>query len=172
MVLCINLYWMRTATIKEMKAELGHYSHKQLMDTCLRLARFKKENKELITYLLFESEDEAGYVRQVKEEMDAQFEEINASSYYFIKKSCRKILRFVKKQIRYSQAKETEVELLLHFCRRMAELEPPLTGNQQLLNLFHRQLELARKKTTRLHEDLQYDFELEIQELLDESGLL
>jgi len=56
---------------------------------------------------------------ELKTEIDDQFELINTSSYFYIKKSVRKILRMVKKYIRYSKQKETEVELLLHFCRTL-----------------------------------------------------
>ena len=54
---------MRAATIQEIKQELATVKPAQLMSLCLRLAKFKKENKELLTYLLFEAGDEAGYLR-------------------------------------------------------------------------------------------------------------
>ena len=42
--------------------------------------------------------------------MDELFEGINTDSYYYIRKSVRKILSQIKKFIRYSKKKETEVE--------------------------------------------------------------
>ncbi len=57
---------MKAVTIKELKQELNHLSPKEVMDLCLRLSRFKKENKELLTYLLFEASDEAHYIESVK----------------------------------------------------------------------------------------------------------
>ncbi|HEX7493660.1 MAG TPA: hypothetical protein VF346_05525, partial [Bacteroidales bacterium] len=102
---------MKAVTIKELKDELTDYSPKELREICLRLARFKKENKELLTYLLFESSDEALYIASVKKDVDEQFEQINIKSHYLIKKSFRKILRTIRKFARYSQKKETEVEL-------------------------------------------------------------
>ena len=80
------------------------------------MSRFKKENKELLTYILFESADEQSYIVSVKRGIDEEFEQINRSSTYFIKKSIRKILRNTRKYIRYSGKKETEVELLIYFC--------------------------------------------------------
>lgn len=49
---------MKTATIAELKSELGNVPAPQLAELCIRLAKFKKENKELLTYLLFEAYDE------------------------------------------------------------------------------------------------------------------
>ena len=50
---------MKTAAVKDIKQELLQRSPKELLALCLRLSRFKKENKELLTYLLFEASDEA-----------------------------------------------------------------------------------------------------------------
>ena len=77
---------MKAVTVKEISQELLNLSPKELRDLCLRLSRFKKENKELLTYLLFESSDEASYIESVKKEIDQQFELVNKKSYYFIKK--------------------------------------------------------------------------------------
>ena len=85
---------MRAATVHEIKQELAGRKPAELVALCLRLSRFKKENKELLTYLLFEAHDEAGYIENVKQEMDAQFEEINISHLYFVKKSLRRIVAF------------------------------------------------------------------------------
>ena len=50
---------MKASTVSELKEELKHLPPAQLLELCLRLARFKKENKELLTYLLFEAHDTA-----------------------------------------------------------------------------------------------------------------
>jgi hypothetical protein len=129
------------------------------------LARFKKENKELLTYLLFESDNEETYIAQIKEQIDLGFTEINTSKFYFVKKSIRKILREIKKYIRYTTVKETEVELLLYFCQKLKAFTPSIKRSVQMMNLYHRQLALAEKKMQLLHEDLQYDFQQEIDQL-------
>ena len=97
--------------------------------------------------------------------MEVQFEEININSYFYIKKSVRKILREIKKYIRYSQNKETEVELLLHFCAILKDFSPSIQSNVTLTNLYNRQLDFIEKKVTTLHEDLQYDYKIELEEL-------
>lgn len=156
---------MKTITISEIKKELQFYSKGELFEVILRLSRFKKENKELLTYLLLEANDEDGHIERVKEYMDMQFAEINTSSYYFIKKSVRKILSEVKKQIRFSQNKESEIALLLYFCTQLKAMRPPYTRNVVLINTFNNQLRMVKTKLAKLHEDLQYDFLEELNEL-------
>jgi hypothetical protein len=156
---------MKAATVKDLRTELSTRSPKELMEYCLRMSKFKKENKELLTYLLFEASDEEAYIKSVKSEMDSQFEEVNKRNYYFIKKGVRKILRNVKKYIRYSQNKETEVELLLYFCTILKNFEPSIQKNRVLQNLYERQLGMIEKLIDKLHEDLQYDYQMELEEL-------
>ncbi len=149
---------MKAATVVQIKKELQHRNPEELLQLCLRLSKFKKENKELLTYLLFESDDETGYLETVKTEVDLWFSEINTNSYFYIKKSVRKILRNTKKYIRYSLNKETEVELLLYFCKKLKAMSPPIHRNTTLTNLYDRNMEAITKKILSLHEDLQYDY--------------
>ncbi|RUA10633.1 MAG: hypothetical protein DSY82_04560 [Flavobacteriia bacterium] len=156
---------MKTASVKELKNELTYRSQAELVELCLRLSKFKKENKELLTYLLFESSDEDAFIRGVKEEIDRDFAMINTKSYFYIKKSVRKILRNTKKYIRYSKKKETEVELLLYFCEKLKEMQPSYKNNVSLDNIFNRQIVTIKKAIATLHEDLQFDYGLELEEL-------
>ena len=156
---------MKTATIKELKDELGHYSREELLDYCLRMAKFKKENKELLTYLLFEASNEAHYIEGLKELIDERFSEINTNNYYYIKKSIRKILREIKKHLRYSKNKETAVELLIYFCQKLALMQPSMNRSIALQNIYQRQLILIRKTIKALDEDLQYDYGVELDNL-------
>ena len=149
---------MKASSIAELKKELSHKSSDELAELCLRLSRFKKENKELLTYLLFESHNEEDYIESVKNYMDEQFEQINIASYFYIRKSSRKILTNTKKYIRYSQTKETEVELLLYFCQKLKNFSPSIKYSTQLQNMYNRQVLLVKKLIATLHEDLQYDY--------------
>ena len=156
---------MKPSSLKEIKTELNHRSQSELLELCLRLARFKKENKELLTYLLFEANDEEAYIQSIKNDIDEQFENINRKSYFFIRKSVRRILKNIKKFIRYSKKKETEVELLLYFCNKLKNFKPTIKKSVQLQNSYKRQIALIRKIVETLHEDLQYDYNLMIEEL-------
>ncbi|NVK53524.1 MAG: hypothetical protein HWD85_11365 [Flavobacteriaceae bacterium] len=163
---------MKAVTVKTIKEELNYKSTKELVDLCLRLSKFKKENKELLTYLLFEAADEDGYIESVKEEIDTQFKSINTKSYFYIRKSIRKILTLTKKYIRYSLKKETEVELLLYFCKKLKDFSPSITKSPRLLSTYNRQIALVQKAIKTLHEDLQYDYQLELEELNEYKNLL
>jgi hypothetical protein len=156
---------LKGASIVEIKKELSHKSYEELAELCFRLAKFKKENKELLTYLLFESHNEEGYIESVKSYIDEQFELINTASYFYIRKSARKILTNTKKFIRYSQNKETEVALLLYFCQKLKNFSPSIKYSTQLQNMYNRQTLLIKKIVSTLHEDLQYDYNLVLNEL-------
>jgi len=156
---------MKTASVKELRLALSERSPKELLEICLRLSRFKKENKELLTYLLFEASDEMSYIQSIKQLMDHEFTEINSRSFFYIKKSIRKILRNTKKYIRYSKKKETEVELLLYFCKKLQAFRPSISRNRVMKNLYYRQLEFIERKLEKLHEDLQYDYGVELENL-------
>lgn len=156
---------MKAVSVVTIRKELKYKSNEELALLCLRLSRFKKENKELLTYLLFEADSEAGYIQTVKAEIDEQFELINTDSFFYIKKSVRKILRNTKKYIRYSLNKETEVELLLYFCKQLKAMKPSISRNTTLTNLYDRNIEAITKKILALHEDLQYDYNLELEDM-------
>lgn len=79
----------------------------------------------------------------------------------------RKILRHTKKYIRYSLNKETEVELLLYFCETLKNMSPSIKQNTTLTNIYERNMEAISKKVLKLHEDLQYDYNLRIDDIRD-----
>lgn len=156
---------MKIESIVTIKKELKHLPKEDLLTLCLRLGRFKKENKALLTYLLFESLDEDGYVTSVKNTLDELFDTMNTDSYFYMKKTIRKILRQIRTYSRYSNKKSTEVELLLYFCERLNSLRPSIHRNRTLSNLYHRQVVSIQKKITALHEDLQYDYTIQLEEI-------
>ena len=136
---------MKAATIHEIKQELVTLKPAALSELCLRLAKFKKENKELLTYLLFEAH--------------------NQSHLYFAKKTLRKIIRVINKYCRYSTSKQTEVELRLHFCLSLNASGISLHRNTVITNLYQSQLKKVHAVLETLHEDLQYDYYKELEKL-------
>ncbi|WP_369993295.1 hypothetical protein [Winogradskyella sp.] len=156
---------MKIESIVTIKKELQHLPKEDLLELCLRLGKFKKENKALLTYLLFEAHDEDGYIASVKSTLDEFFEGMNTDSYFYMKKTIRKILRQIRVYSRYSKKKSTEVELLLYFCERLNQLRPSIHRNKTLSNLYERQIISLKKKISVLHEDLQYDYNLQLEEL-------
>ncbi len=153
---------MKAATINELKQELQNIPPAKVTELCLRLARFKKENKELLTYLLFEAGDIPLYIANVKNEMDIQFETINKSNVYFVKKTLRKILRITNKFIRYSGSAAVETELLVYFCTTVKILGSTINTNPVISNIYQNQLKKINKAIATMHEDLQYDYLKEV----------
>ena len=158
---------MKSATIQELKQELIILKPAQLVELCLRLGRFKKENKELLTYLLFEAHDEQGYITGIKKEIDENFSTINLSHLYFAKKSLRKIVRIINKFCRYSNSKPTEVELRIYFCEQLKESGIPIKRNPLIHNIYLSQIKKATTVLKTLHEDLQYDYRRQLDQLAD-----
>lgn len=148
---------MKAASINDIKKELEPRKHAELLSFCLRLAKFKKENKELLTFLLFEADDISAYIENVKKETRECFEEINNSNIYYIKKSVRKILRNVNKHIRFAANKQAEAEMLINFCNNIVDFSIPLNKSKPLLKIYETQLKKIDEALSTLHPDLQYD---------------
>lgn len=157
---------MKAASIHELKGELKTLSPAQLLEICLRLAKYKKENKELITYLLLEAQDEASYVKSIKEEVDGMFNDIRRNNLYLAKKTIRKILGIITRNIKYSGSHETEVELLLYFCQKLRGMDMPLYTSVTISNLYLRQIQKIQKAIATMHEDLQHDYQEELKPLV------
>ncbi|RYY95328.1 MAG: hypothetical protein EOO11_16075 [Chitinophagaceae bacterium] len=156
---------MTPASIPDIKTALKNYDAKELAELVLRLARYKKDNKELLSYLIFDADNLPAYLLGVKEEMDEGFAEMNKSSVYLAKKTIRKVLRIANKHIRYVGRKEAEIELLLHFCVSVKGSKLPLQKSTVLLNLYNGQVKKIRAAIDSLHEDLQYDYLRELERI-------
>lgn len=156
---------MTSLSIHEIKQELINTKPAELINLCLRLARFKKENKELLTYLLFLANDEEAYIVSVKKEIEELFGTVNYTHLYFAKKTLRKILRFINKQSRYSSNKLTDMEFRIFFCQQVKKSGIPFIQNQALNNLYCGQIKKIKTDLSALHEDLQHDFSKTITEL-------
>lgn len=156
---------MKAASISTIKKELTTLPQDEVLKICMRMMKYKKENKELIHYLLFEAYDEQGYIKDIKDEIDQQFLEINPSHLYFAKKSIRKILKITNKYIRYSGQKRTEVDLLIYFCLKLKKSGISIRSSASLHNLYLGQVQKIKKAVAMLHEDLQFDYQDEIKRL-------
>jgi hypothetical protein len=157
---------MKTASLKEIKTELENTPPEKLLELCLRLTKFKKENKELLTYLLFEEGNEASYVASVKEVLNELFDTVNKTQLYFAKKTIRKIVRIANRYIKYSDCKTTEPDVLLHVCEKINDLNLDLKKNTALHNIYLSQLKKIKKAVSGMHEDEQNDY-LKMLEILE-----
>jgi hypothetical protein len=156
---------MKAASAAEIKQRLKELDKKELADLCLRLSRYKKENKELLTFLLFEADDLPHYIAGVKEAIDDIFAGVNTSSVFFAKKTIRKALRTANRYIRYTGDKTVETEVLLHFCTNFCGLKLDWRRSTLLANIYNAQIKKIAAAIDSLHEDLQYDYRRSLERL-------
>lgn len=157
---------MKSGTLSEIKKELQELEPKQLADLCIALAKYKKDNKEYLDYLMFESHDKNGFVTQVKKLVDENFTELNpTTNLYYAKKSLRKILRIINKYIKYIGDKAVAAELHIYFCVKLKESKIPVEKSARLVNLKAGELKKIKTLIDSLHEDLQYDYLKELEEI-------
>ena len=156
---------MKAAGVPEIKAELKNRNAAELLEICLRLARSKKENKELLSYLLFDSYDMDGYIGQLKNEIDEAVSATNRHNLYVLKKQLRKVLSTTNKHLKFIASKAAEAEVLLHFCHSLHLHGIPFKRTNALTGIYQAQLKKAAAAIDSLHEDLKYDFQQQLQRL-------
>ncbi len=152
--------------LQDIKKELPHLSSIQLAGLVLRLARYKKENKELLAYLLFLADDEAAFIEQSKYEIGLMFYMMPSQAFNAVK-VLRKTLRLITKISRFSGSKHVEISLLTGFCNNYLEYINRNVTYKPLRTLFVRQIEKLAKLIGKLHEDVQGDYLAEYNALLD-----
>lgn len=152
---------MKAASIAELKKGLVRLDQGELLEACLRLARFKKDNKELLTYLLFLSADEAGFANMLCGEIDQQFKLTPNAN----KKTLRKMIRWINKCMRFTKVKDTEIQVRLHFCRKLRSSETPMRNSRVIINMYNMQLKKVRRVIEKMHDDIKNDVEREIRKL-------
>lgn len=146
-----------TYGLQHIKKEIEHLSHDQLAELCLRLARYKKENKELLAYLLFEATDEQAFIDKIKAEVGFMFSQLPSQS-YLAAKAIRKILRLITKYNKFIGSKTAEIELLISFCYDYLQYTDRKLSYKPLRLILTRQLEKIRNLILKLHEDLRFDY--------------
>ncbi|HEY0029295.1 MAG TPA: hypothetical protein VGC65_00940 [Bacteroidia bacterium] len=156
---------MKSHSINEIQKELKTLEPKEVLELCMRLAKHKKENKELLSYLLFDQDDEKEYLQKVKKELDELFLEINRKTTWTTKKGLQKIVRQLNKFIKNSSKKESELELRLYFCKKTKATRINLDASKIISNLYYREVEKIKSAYAKLHEDLQYDYKEELEKL-------
>lgn len=157
---------MKTASIHQLKAELLVMEPHQITEICLKLAKFKKENKEFLDYLVWGSNDSMQYVEEVKVEISEMFENIQSDrNFYYAKKSIRKILRFANRYCKYLNEKELCCELRMFFIESLIQFVQEENYQNQAQKIVQTELNKTEAMIRKLHEDYQFDFKLRLEEL-------
>lgn len=156
---------MKPEKLSDLKKILAGLSAAELTEICLRLAKYKKENKELLTYLLFDVQEPMKYAEDVKGFLIADFENMQ-KHYFYTTKSLRKIIRLMNRYAKYTGSKQVEIELAIWFCTNFLIYVDLKTSHKPLQALLNRQIEKIIKLIDKLHEDLQFDYQKEFELLI------
>ena len=157
---------MKFAGVQDIKKELQLLPPKKLQDLCLRMAKYRKENKELLAFLLFESDDKHVFIDELRAEISAELAAIAAQqNLFFLKKNLRRILRLLNRYIKYIDDKALTADLLLFFCQELKAKHIPVHKNTALKNLYGQQLKKISTLANALHEDLRQDYISQLDEL-------
>jgi hypothetical protein len=158
---------VKVSSISELKKELHELPQKQLVELCLSLAKYKKDNKEFLDYLLFQAHDKASFITAIKNEIDEHFEELKQlANLYYVKKSLRKLLRLITKYCKYIGDKASAAELHIYFCEKLKKSRIPYHKSQLLVNMYEQQIKKIGTLISALHEDLQQDYLNDLEAIL------
>jgi len=164
----LNNMGITTYGLQDIKKELQHLSSLQIADLCLRLSRYKKENKELLAYLLFEADNEQAFIEKIKAEVGFMFSQLPSQS-YAAAKYIRKILRLISKYNKFIGSKQAEIDLLLNFCYNYLQYTDRRSSYKPLRLILTRQIQKTQSLVSKLDEDLQLDFAQDYNALLAEA---
>jgi membrane-anchored protein YejM (alkaline phosphatase superfamily) len=157
---------LKISSLSELKKELQQLPAEELVDLCTALAKYKKDNKEYLDYLLYSARSKPDFIKEVKVEIDFHYSAIDKqANLYFIKKNLRKILRLLNKYCKYLGDKTSMVELHIYFCRKLKDSGIPFRKSQMIVNLYEQELKKIDTLVRSLHEDLRADYGLEIEEI-------
>jgi hypothetical protein len=151
--------------LAELKKELNFLQAPELKELCLRLAKHKTENKELLHFLLFYANKKEDYVEDVKALIVNEFDHLHPSV-YSATKQIRKLLRLVNKHIKFIATKHLEAEIVLAFCKEFIE-HPIITINQKAtIGILISQLKRLIRVIPKLEDDFQFDYQSQFDDLI------
>lgn len=151
--------------LAELKKELNFLSAPELKEVCLRLAKYKTENKELMHFLLFYTDKKDEYVESVKTIIADEFDSLYPGV-YMATKQIRKLLRLCNKHIKFIATKHLEVEIVIAFCKEFIK-HPIISANQRAtFMVLVSQLKRLIRLIPKLEDDLKFDYQTQFDELM------
>lgn len=156
---------MNFPSLAQIKKELGLLSEKELIEVIADLAKFNRENKAYLFFKLQEKDNPNLYLEMVQEELEMEFQKSNTNHAYYAKKSAQAIRRKLNKLLKLSKKKEDQVEAIIFFCERLKDYGFLNFRYPVIDNLYQIQVGKAKKLLSGLHEDLQYDLSLRLEDL-------
>lgn len=138
----------------------------ELVELCLSLAKYKRDNKAFLGYLLFEANNKIFFTNSVKSEIDEHFQTIDPQqNLYYVKKGLRKLLRTLGKYSKFTGDKAFTADVLIYFCSKLKNSGIPYQKSPLLVNLYAQQLKKINSLVDKFHEDLKLDYIQEIEKI-------
>ncbi|MDN3690138.1 hypothetical protein [Cyclobacterium jeungdonense] len=156
---------MQLPSLNSLKKELQHRDSKELIDLVLHLSKLNRDNKAFLYFKLFDSDDASLFVDTVKEELEKAFNSANSKNYYFAKKSAQGIRRILNKNLKLTKDSNAKIELITFFCRQLEEFGYLEYHYPVIDNLYALQVGKVEKLIGNLHEDLQFDYQEQLENL-------
>ena len=162
---------MKSTTLNDIKKEINQLSAKELAELFLLLAKFKKENKEYLSYLLFESHNKRALLEEIKVEIKGMVLDFNGNYFrYDFKKKLRKLKAFLSKYNKFLNDKAMSIEMHLYLCQVLKEYDYPYIKYGIPDVFFGQQIKKINTLLKGLHEDLRYDYGRQLEVLLDDTN--
>ncbi|NVK50448.1 MAG: hypothetical protein HWE09_11805 [Cyclobacteriaceae bacterium] len=155
---------MQFPSLAQLKKELALFDDKELIELISELAKFSRDNKAYLFFKLHEKESPHLFVEMATEELELEFQKANTQHRYYAKKSAQAIRRKMNKLLKLSKRKEDQIEVILFFCERLKEYGYLKHRHPVIQNLFDIQIGKVEKLISALHEDLQYDYGVRLEE--------
>ncbi|HEX7415368.1 MAG TPA: hypothetical protein VF411_15090 [Bacteroidia bacterium] len=146
---------MKTYSLHELKNELQELPPSELLELCIKLAKYKKDNKEFLAYCLFEAGNKPAFMNEIKTEIDEHIRALQSqSNAYYAKKGLRKLLRILSRYSKYINDKALSAEMLIYLCLQLKQ-----SGIAYVLaKIYEQQLKKINALLITLHEDLRQDY--------------
>ena len=156
---------MKIASLAEIKKELQHLSQKELIGLISDLSKFSTDNKLFLYFKLYGREQPGLFSEMVREELIHDFGNGNTRNAYYAKKSAQAIRRKLNKYLKFTKDKAIQVELIAFFCEMLVEYGYLRHRHPVIENLYLMQVGKIERLLGQMHEDLQYDYQDELEEL-------
>lgn len=156
---------MATIKLQTQKKEIAKLDNKHLAEICIRLAKHKTENKELLNYLLFFSYDNELYIEDLKQDIAIVFNHLPIGEYASTVQLKKLILR-LNKHLKFVADKSREAEIITNFCHTFMEHINIRSHYSPLIQVLYRQFSKLNKVILKLDEDLQFDYQQPTEEIL------
>lgn len=155
--------------ITEIKKAINFLDEKELKTLLLDIIGFATDNKRFAYFKLNEQQDEGFFLAETKELLLQEFGKCHHTNYWTAKKLLQKLRGTLNKLIKFTKHKDQQLELIIYFCQQTEEFGYLRYRHPVIQNLFAVQLRRAESLVSKLHEDLQYDYEQQLEELREKG---